>query len=74
VKKLKHLRFLDLSDTRITDAGAKELMELKELNGLDLTGTEVSLTGLTKLQRPQPLAIYWIYGTKGTYAVWNDEE
>jgi hypothetical protein len=45
---------LDLSGTRVTDAGLKELAGLKGLQTLHLGGTRVTDAGLRELQEALP--------------------
>jgi hypothetical protein len=45
---------LDLSDTQVTDAGLKELKELKNLRSLDLFNTRVTDAGAAVLQNALP--------------------
>jgi Leucine-rich repeat (LRR) protein len=54
LKDLKNLTTLDLSETKITDAGLKELRELKKLASLSLANTQITDTGLKKLQKSLP--------------------
>ena len=53
--RLKRLRFLDLSNTRITDAGLKQLEVLPRLCSLGLRDTPVSDDGLKQLKRLKQL-------------------
>jgi hypothetical protein len=48
------LRSLDLFNTRVTDAGLKELKELKNLRSLDLSDTRVTDAGAAVLQNALP--------------------
>jgi internalin A len=52
---LKSLRELDISSSRVTDAGLKELAKLKGLRRLNLRRTEVTDTGLKELAALQDL-------------------
>ena len=45
---------VDLSGTKITDAGLKVLKELKELRELDLNGTQVTDAGVKELKKALP--------------------
>ena len=47
--RLSQLQRLDLSFTKITDAGIKELTGLKQLERLDLSDTRVTDAGLKEL-------------------------
>ena len=48
--KLPQLKWLDLSDTQITDAGLIHLQGLSQLESLDLSDTQVTDAGLIHLQ------------------------
>jgi hypothetical protein len=48
--KLHNLRGLDLSYTKVTDAGLKELASLKQLRWLELRHTAVTDAGLKELK------------------------
>jgi hypothetical protein len=48
------LQKLDLYNTRVTDAGIKELKELKNLRLLDVRRTKVSEAALTELKAVLP--------------------
>ena len=48
------LRTLDLSGTRVTDAGLVHLGRLSRLRMLQLTGTTVTAAGVKKLQKALP--------------------
>jgi Leucine-rich repeat (LRR) protein len=45
---------LDISDTKITDAGLEHLKKLKELSMLVLYSTQVTDGGVAKLQKALP--------------------
>jgi hypothetical protein len=51
---LKQLKWLDLSDTKVTDAGLGELAALKQLQWLELSETITTDTGLKELQKALP--------------------
>jgi Leucine-rich repeat (LRR) protein len=55
---------LDLSDTRVSDAGLKELAPLKNLQILDLSGTRVTDAGLKELALLKNLQALDLAGTK----------
>jgi len=57
---------LDLSWTKVTDAGLKELASLKNLERLDLRGTAVSGEGLKELEPFKKLTILVLASTKVT--------
>jgi len=57
---------VDLGDTKITDAGLKELKELKSLQGLDLRGTNITDAGLKELKELQRLRWLDLGGTNIT--------
>jgi hypothetical protein len=48
---LKTLEWLDLRDTKITDAGLKSLKGLTNLRSLSLQGTRVTAAGAKELQQ-----------------------
>jgi carbon storage regulator CsrA len=52
---LKQLRSLSLYNTKVTDAGVKELASFKLLLSLDLSNTKVTDTGLPSLTQIQSL-------------------
>jgi len=58
LKGLPHLRSLDLNaDSKLTDAGLVNLRDLRNLNQLemlDLSNTQVTDTGVAKLQKALP--------------------
>jgi hypothetical protein len=54
LKELSGLRVLDLSETAITYAGARELKHLKNLRLLDLRRTRVPDGGVRDLQNALP--------------------
>ena len=59
---------LDLGDTQVTDAGLKELKELKNLTLLDLGGTQVTDAGLKELKDLKNLTSLDLGGTQVTDA------
>ena len=52
--QLASLRFLQLTDTEVTDAALEHLERLTNLNHLDLTNTRVTPEGVTELQKALP--------------------
>jgi internalin A len=48
------LRSLHLDDTEVTDAGLKELYNLRNLEELSLKGTHVTKAGLSELRKALP--------------------
>jgi mono/diheme cytochrome c family protein len=64
----KDLVWLDLSRTRITDAGLKALEKMPNLQHLDLRGTAVGDAGLHALAPLQDLRTLGLYGTAVTDA------
>ena len=54
LKPLTKLELLILSGTGVTDAGLKELVVLKELWGLSVTGTRVTAAGAAELHKALP--------------------
>jgi hypothetical protein len=51
---LEKVTELDLFDTKITDAGLKEVAKLQQLTSLDLEETQVTYAGLEKMQKALP--------------------
>ena len=51
---LQKLKSLVLDDTKITDAGLKEVAKLQQLKGLDLFDTKVTKVGVTELKKALP--------------------
>ncbi|MBI2824997.1 MAG: hypothetical protein HYX69_09965 [Planctomycetia bacterium] len=51
---LKHLKYLDLSRTTITDAGLRQLKRLARLRHLRLVGTAVTDAGVQDFQHAVP--------------------
>jgi hypothetical protein len=49
VKSLKHLRYITLKDSAITDAALDHLSDLVSLASVDLSGTKITDDGLAKL-------------------------
>lgn len=60
------LRSLDLSGTKIGDAGLASLKGLSELRVLNLVGTEVSAAGVEGLKGLGKLKAIYLYGTKAS--------
>jgi Leucine-rich repeat (LRR) protein len=54
VKELKNLTHLDLDNTKVTDAGFKQLKELKNLTDLDLAGAKITAAGLKEFRSALP--------------------
>ena len=67
LRELKNLTHLDLSDTRVTDAGLG-LRELKNLTHLDLCSTPVTSAGLAHLKGLTNLSALNLYDTYFTGA------
>jgi Leucine Rich repeat len=57
-----YLQFLDLTGTRVTDAGLAHLKGLTQLRELDLSKTRVTKTGLAELRKALPNA--FVYRTE----------
>jgi internalin A len=53
-KRLKNLTTLALNETRITEAGLKEIAELKRLTLLNIHGTRITGAGMKQLQQSLP--------------------
>jgi hypothetical protein len=51
---MKKVRFLDLTNTGVTDEGLAHLHGMTDLRRLFLTGTQVSDAGVSALQRTLP--------------------
>lgn len=62
------IQFLDLSESRITDAGLGRLAELR-LGGLDLRSTRISLRGLAQLKYLHELE--WLHAGKTRIGFWG---
>ena len=54
LRRLKGLKRLYLSGTRITDAGLSELKEFKDLDILQLGSTQITDAGFDELQKSLP--------------------
>ena len=65
---LESVRSLDLSDTKITDAGLKELAKLQELRKLFLSNTKITDEGLKEMAKLQKLKFLHLIETKITDA------
>jgi len=65
---LRQLQTLDLSGTKITDAGLEHLKDLPQLQTLDLSGTKVTDAGLERLQGLRQLQELGLSGTEVTDA------
>ena len=63
---LKNLKVLELSQTQVTDAGAKELAALQNLTTLDLGHTKVTDEGVKALATLRNLTALDLCGTKVT--------
>ena len=61
---LKKVTYLDLNDTKVTDAGLKEMAKLQKLTSLDLWGTEITVGGLMELSRCEQLRMLFLAGIK----------
>lgn len=64
----KHLVWVDLARSQVTDAAADTLAKMTTLERLHLENTKVSDTGLAKLAALQSLEYLNLYGTKTTDA------
>ncbi len=64
----KHLVWVDLARSRVTDAGAATLAKMTALERLHLENTKVSDTGLAQIAGLQNLEYLNLYGTKTTDA------
>lgn len=60
----EQLAWLDLHNTKITDAGLVQVAQLKQLTRLRLENTQVSDAGLAQLQNLSQLEYLNLYGTK----------
>jgi internalin A len=66
--KLKALRVLNLSDSKVTDAGLKSLKGRNDFDALDLKRTAITDAGLTELQGMSHLQMVDLTKTKATDA------
>jgi hypothetical protein len=75
LKGLTNLRSLELTETRVSDAGMVHLKGLARLQGLDLSGTDVTDAGLRHLKgliRLQYLSLAWTKVTNaGVQDLWE---
>jgi hypothetical protein len=62
------IRFANLANTQITDAGLVHLQGLSQLQGLDLSGTKVTDAGLAHLQGLRKLEVLLLINTQVTDA------
>jgi hypothetical protein len=51
---MRNLRYIQLDNTRITDAGLMRLEELKGLDSLSLGDTQITNDGIIKLKKALP--------------------
>ena len=65
---LEKVTGLDLSRTKITDAGLKEVARMQKIIILDLTATKITDAGLKEVAKLQSLESLWMNGTKITDA------
>jgi len=63
---LEKIWSLDLSRTKITDAGLKEAAKLQKLERLGLTDTKITDEGLKEVAKLQKLTMLWLNDTKIT--------
>jgi internalin A len=70
--KRLYLTKLDLGWTAITDAGLRDVAELKSVEELDIARTRVGDLGVAELKRLPNLAVLYAHGTQVTDAVLND--
>jgi hypothetical protein len=56
VSQHRYLQSLDLSLTRVTDAGLGNLVQLRNLEVLNLLDTQISPEGLDRLKKELPRA------------------
>ena len=59
---------LNLNDTKITDAGLKEVAKMQKLRGLSLDGTKITDASLKDIAKLQKLTNLDLLGTKVTKA------
>ena len=59
---------LSLSDTKITDAGLKEVAKLQNLTELNLDGSKITDVGLKEVAKLQKLETLWLISTQITDA------
>jgi len=63
---LKNLITLNLSDTKVTDAGIAGLVQNRELRNLQAENTGLTDTGLAKLKELPKLSLLFVRGSKVT--------
>ncbi len=66
LKKLPHLKVLNIAPSNITDAGVEHLKGLKDLWFLSLNGTKVTDAGLKHLIDNSKIRVLYLNGTKIT--------
>ena len=66
VNDLEKVTGLDLSRTKITDAGLKEVARMQKIITLDLTGTKITDTGLKEVAKLQSLERLFLLATQTT--------
>ena len=66
--ELEKLTHLDLHDTKITDAGLKEVAKLQKLVGLKLNFTKITDAGLKEVAKLKNLEKLFFTDTKITHA------
>ena len=52
--KLQKLFYLNLSSTKITNEGLREVVKLQKLRSLELTNTKTTAAGAAELQKALP--------------------
>ena len=66
VKKMKHLTWLGLRNTKVTDSGVKQLGVLEFLRYLNLSGTEVTDRAVKDLSKMKDLKEIYLWDSKMT--------
>jgi hypothetical protein len=70
--ELAKVTSLDLNDTKITDAGLKEIAKLQQLTSLHLNHTQITDAGIKDIAKLQQLTHLYLHETKITDACLGD--
>jgi len=71
VRQCTVLRYVNLSNTGITDKALSSLAALPELRVLNLVGTQVTGEGLLSMQPPKHLHALYLYHTRVEGKYWE---
>jgi uncharacterized membrane protein len=63
-KNFANLRFLDLSNTEVTSAGAKELARMSKLESLNMTSTRADTASIADLRSKPNLKKFYFFDTR----------